>query len=274
MIVFDHPELTLPAGEQRTAEESGFRVQADGTFFYPFIGQVRAAGRAPEHIRVEITQRLAEFIPSPQLDVRVAAYNSQRVVVAGEVGTPNRQRLTSVPLTLIEAVNAAGGLTDAADPRRVAVQRANRVHEVDLQGYLEAGIARNNPILRNGDVVNVPRRRAEEAYLLGQLMQPDTIDLSREPVSLTQAVTRKGGLNELRADARGIFVFRANGTDRITVFQLDTQTPTGIVLGTRFILEPGDVVYVVRSPLQRWNDTISRLLPTVRAIPAVESVVN
>ncbi len=98
-----------------------------------------------------------------------------------------------------------------------------------MQGFLRAGITQNNPVLRNGDVVNVPRRRAEEAYLLGE-------------------VTR--------------------------IFQLDTSTPTGLLLGTRFVLEPGDVVYVVRSPLQRWNDTISRLLPTVQAISVADDLAN
>jgi polysaccharide export outer membrane protein len=58
------------------------------------------------------------------------------------------------------------------------------------------------------------------------------------------------------------------------VFQLDTSSPTGLLLGTRFVLEPGDVVYVLRSRLQRWNDTIVRLLPTVQAIDTTNSVAN
>ena len=281
VIVFDHPELTLPAGSERSAEESGFRVQADGTFFYPFIGQVRAAGRPPEQIRAEVTARLAEYIPDPQVEVRVAAFNSQNVVVAGEVETPNRQPLTTVPLTLVAAVNAAGGLTEAGDPRHITVQRGHRRYRVDLGGFLNAGLRDNNPVLQDGDVVNVPRRRAQEAYLLGELVEPGVIDLSLEPVTLTQAVARKGGLDEVRADARGIFVFRrrdgaaqaaeapaagaAGRSERVTVFQLETTSPAGMLLGTRFVLEPGDVVYVVRAPLTRWNDTINVLLPTVLA---------
>ena len=55
----------------------------------------------------------------------------------------------------------------------------------------------------------------------------------------------------------------------MTVFQLETSSPTGLLLGTRFVLEPGDVVYVTRNPLQRWNDTISKLLPTVQATNVV-----
>lgn len=271
VIVFDHPELTVPAGPQRSAEESGFRVQSDGTFFYPFIGQVQARGRAPEEIRAEVTERLAEFIPSPQIEIRVAAFNSQSIVVAGEVEAPNRQPLTTVPLTLIEAVTAAGGMTDTADGRRVSIQRGGTRYSVDLAGYLDSGIGQNNPVLRSGDVVNVPRRKASEAYLLGQVQRPDVIDLSKEPVTLTQALTRQGGLNEGRADARGVFVFRNRKPGVITVFQLQTDDPTGMLLGTSFVLEPSDVVYIVRSPLQKWNDAISGLLPTVRAVTAVDA---
>lgn len=274
VIVFDHPELTLPAGPQRSAEESGFRVQSDGTFFYPFIGQVQAQGRAPEDIRADLTQRLAEYIPTPQIEVRVAAFNSQSIVVSGEVMAPNRQPLTTVPLTLIEAVTAAGGLSQGADSRRVGIQRGSNRYIVDLAGYLSAGIARNNPVLHAGDVVNIPRRRAEEAYILGQVRRPDVVDLSVEPVTLTQALTRQGGLDEVRADARGVFVFRSRTPGIITVFQLETADPTGMLLGTRFVLEPSDVVYVVRSPLQKWNDAISGLLPTVRAVTAVDSASN
>lgn len=273
VVVFDHPELTLPEGANRSSAESGFRVQSDGTINYPFVGAVTARGRPPEQIRDDLRQRLARVIPDPQVEVRVAAYNSQGVVVSGEVETPNRQALTLVPLTLIEAINAAGGATDDADLRHVTVQRSGRIHRVDVDGFLRGGLVQNNPVLRNGDVVSVPRRRAEEAYLLGEVQRPNVIDLSLEPITLTQAVTRLGGLSTPRADMRGVFVFRLSGDDT-RVFQLDTSSPTGLLMGTRFVLEPGDVVYVVRSPLQRWNDTISRLLPTVQAVGAVNTLAD
>lgn len=265
VIVFNHPELTLPAGPQRSAAESGFQVGRDGTFTYPYIGQVVARGRPIEQVRAEIADRLSEFIPEPQVDVRIASFNAQAVVVSGEVKNPNRQALTTVPLSLIEAANAAGGFTEDADLRAVTVQRGGRNYVVDVEAFLSGGLSQNNPILRHGDVVNVPRRRSEEAYLLGEVSRPDVVDLSREPITLTQAITRRGGLQQGRANARGILVFRSHG-DGIRVFQLDTMSPEGLLLGTRFVLEPEDVVYVLRSPLQRWNDTIGRLLPTVQAL--------
>lgn len=274
VIVFDHPELTLPAGPQRSAAESGFQVASDGTLTYPYIGSIRASGRSVGQIRADISQKLASFIPDPQVDVRIASFNSQAVVVSGEVKSPNRQPLTAVGLSLVEAINAAGGFTENADMRAVTVQRAGRVYNVDVAGFLSGGITQNNPILRNGDVVNVPRRRAEEAYLLGEIARPDVVDLSREPITLTQAIARKGGLEQPRANARGVLVFRGHMDNKVRVFQLDTSKPDGLLLGTRFVLEPGDVVYVLRSPLQRWNDTISRLLPTVQTISAVESITD
>jgi polysaccharide export outer membrane protein len=271
VIVFNQPELTMPAGPQRSAAESGFQVGQDGSFSYPFIGSVPARGRSVEAIRAEIATRLADFIPDPQVDVRVASFNAQAVVVTGEVNSPNRQALRAVPLTLIEAANAAGGFTDKADMRAITVQRGGRLYQVDVEGFLHAGLSENNPILINGDVVNVPRRRAEEAYLLGEVAKPDVVDLSREQITLTQAITRRGGLNTSRANARGVLVFRAH--DSLTrVFVLDTSRPEGLLLGTRFVLEPGDVVYVLRAPLQRWNDTITRVLPTVRAVDTVKGL--
>lgn len=271
IVVFDHPDLTLPAGPQRSAEESGFLVQADGSFFYPFIGQVTARGRSVADIRAEVTERLSTFIPDPQVVIRIAAFNSQNVVVTGEVAAPSRQALTTTPLTLVEAVNAVGGLKDTADARRITVQRGGMLYRVDLDGFLTAGIRQNNPVLYSGDIVSVPRRKAEEAFILGQVSKPAAVDLSIEPVTLTQALARQGGLDELRADARGVFVFREKGT-KMTVFQLETSSPVGLLLGTRFMLEPRDVVYITRSPLQRWNDTINGLLPSVRAVPTVEAL--
>lgn len=261
IVLWDHPDLTLPAGQNRTPQEGGLRVQADGTFFYPYVGQVQAKGRTPDQIRADLMEKLTDYIPDPQVEVRVAAYRSQAVSVTGEVGSPSRQQLSDMPLTLLDAIDAAGGLKETADARAVTVRRGGSVYTVDLEAFLEHGAGANNPLLRPGDVVSVPKRELQEVYLLGQLIKPSTIDLTRENVTLTQAVTRVGGLKEDSADARGIFVFR-NTPMGITVYQLDASNPTAYLLGTRFVLHPQDVVYVTSSPMHRWNRLISDLLPT------------
>ena len=269
IFVFDHPELSIPTGE--ATGSTGFLVLADGTFTYPFIGSVTAKGRTVEDIRAEMAQRLTTYFPDPQVDVRITGFNSQRVVVGGAVAAPTTQSIRTTPLTLLEAINAAGGMTDDADPRAITLRRAGINHRVDLEAFLTAGMAGNNPVLIGGDVVSVPKKKLREAYLLGEISRPATVDLSDDAITLTQAITRQGGLNELRADARGVFVFREKA-GAMTVYQLDVSSPTGLLLGTRFALEPMDVVYVTKSPLQRWNDTITRLLPTVGAVNAAQDI--
>lgn len=261
IVVWDYPELAMPGTVNRSPEESGLRVGANGTFFYPYVGQVEAKGRTPGAIRDDLANRLAAYVSDPQVEVRVVGYKSQAISVTGEVESPRRQPLTDVPLTLLDAIDAAGGLTKEADPRDVRVTRAGRTYSVDMQAFLEGGASANNPVLRNGDVVSVGRISLQEAYLLGQIVKPSTIDLTRENVTLTQAVTRVGGLKEDSADARGIFVFR-DGPMGITVYQLDASNPTAYLIGTRFVILPQDVIYVTTAPLHRWNRLISSLLPT------------
>lgn len=200
--------------------------------------------------------------------MRVASYRSQAVSVTGEVKTQTRQPLTDVALTLLDAINAAGGLTDQADPRRVTLRRDGKSYTVDMHAFLEQGVRSNNPTLLNGDVVSVGRIELLEAYLLGQIIRPSTIDLTKENITLTQAVTRVGGLAEESADARGIFVFRDTPAG-ITVYQLDASNPIAYLLGARFTVMPQDVIYVTSAPLYRWNRLISSILPTLTMAGAV-----
>ncbi|WP_290786344.1 hypothetical protein [Halomonas sp.] len=127
---------------------------------------------------------------------------------------------------------------------------------------------RQNRLLRDGDVLHVPTSENQNVVVLGQVLRPGAIALGNERVSLTTALARAGGVNESRAQASGIFVVRAMPADSTadkvaTVYQLDIRDATRLVLGTRFSLEPQDVVYVTSAPLARWNNVISLLLPSV-----------
>lgn len=268
IYVFDHPELAVPSAQPG----AGFMVNADGGLTYPFLNTVAAAGKTVEELRDEMTLGLTKYFPTPQVDIRVLAFNSQRVVVTGEVNRPGTLALDTKPMTLLDAINAAGGMDPDADARAITVRRDGKVYPVDLAAFMTGDMARNNPTLAAGDLVAVPRRKVMEAYVLGEI-NGAAVDLSNDPISLTQAITRQGGLTQNRADARGVFVFRAQGK-AMTVYQLDVSSPTGLLLGTQFELEVRDVVYITTAPLQRWNDTISRILPTVGAYSTAQSLNN
>ncbi|WP_373054763.1 polysaccharide export protein, partial [Thioalkalivibrio sp.] len=274
--VFDHPELTIPAGEYRSAEATGHRVDEEGFIFFPYIGKVEVAGLTTEQIRQLVTDRLRRYIQNPQVDVRVAAYRSKRVNVTGEVRQPGTLPITDVPMTILEALNGAGGYNaESADLSNVRLTREDKTARLDLYDLLEDGETERNILLQAGDTLHVPDSVDNRVFVFGEVRDQGVHYMSKGEMSLADALGQSRGPDQLAADASRIYVLRGlDETRSPDVYQLDANRSEQLVMATRFELRPMDVVFVSTSDVTRWNRVISQLLPTVRGIYEADRVGN
>ncbi len=265
VTVWDHPELTIPAGEYRNPADSGRLVNSAGDIYFPYVGDLHVAGMTTDQIRQELTKRLAKYIKDPQLDVRVAAFRSQRVHVTGEVKQPGVEPITDVPMTLLDAINAAGGGTELSDLTHVLVTHGDVTKNYNVRALLNDGDLNDNVLLQPGDIVHVPDATLMQVHLIGELTKPGSYPMYKGQMNLAEALGAAGGIDPNTANPGQIFVFR-QGKDKPEVFWLNAESPVTMLLATEFKLHPQDVVYVASVPIAGYNRVVTQILPTIQAL--------
>jgi polysaccharide export outer membrane protein len=265
VIVWDHPELTIPAGQFRSPETSGYTVTAEGTIFFPHVGTLQVAGRTVEEVRVTLTERLKGFVRDPQLQVLVVAYRGKRAQVAGEVVQPSPVPITDVPLRVQDAIALAKGLTAEADAANVTLTRGGAVYHLDLLALYERGEGDQNWVLQDGDVVYVGDRSQNKVFVLGEVRKPSSLPMVKRRMTLADAIASSEGIDLVFANPSEIFVFRGR-YDAPEIFQLDASSADALLLAAGFQLQPRDVVFVSTYNLGRLSRVLTQILPAVQAV--------
>ncbi|MFC5578043.1 XrtA/PEP-CTERM system exopolysaccharide export protein [Lysobacter niabensis] len=152
--VWRNPELGITAP-----------VRPDGKISVPLVGDVVAGGRTPDAVAKDVQEKLSAYVREPQVTVILTELRSHeylsRVRVTGAVRQP-----VSIPyrqgMTVLDAVLAAGGITEFAAPDRSSLHRragdGAQAYGIQLGNILNSGDLSTNYKVAPGDVITVPER--------------------------------------------------------------------------------------------------------------------
>jgi polysaccharide export outer membrane protein len=153
------PEDVLDISVWKSPELSrSVPVRPDGKVSLPLVNDIQAAGLTPDQLRQELTKRLSEFVPAPEVAVIVREVHSAKVAVVGAVRSPGRFELRS-PATVLEMIAMAQGFTDFAERDRIVVLRRNGRTAVRIPfryTRVETGADQDNFFVESGDIIVVP----------------------------------------------------------------------------------------------------------------------
>jgi polysaccharide export outer membrane protein len=196
-----------------------FVVESNGTFTFPLVGSIQAAGLTLPQVEAELKRQLANgYFKNPQLTVTIEQYRSRRIFVLGEVRQPGSYPLSG-EITLIEAL-ARAGLAITGQVAEAIIVRARvggvtgpllpdgqgttEVVRVDVQ-QLQTGHSAGNVMLHDGDTVFVPRQETK-IYVFGEVRSPGAYPIERG-LTILQALSLAGGVTE-RGSASRVRVIR------------------------------------------------------------------
>jgi polysaccharide export outer membrane protein len=136
-------------------------VRRDGRISLPYVGDQMAAGVTPMTLDSVLTVRFAEILRDPNISVIVTKAAPQKVFVLGEVNSPGAFEVKD-EVSVLQSVALAGGFTKEALPRHAVLIRRQGVSkivgvEIDLQAIMDGSAMANDIVLRNYDVLLLPR---------------------------------------------------------------------------------------------------------------------
>ena len=133
-------------------------VGPDGFVSLPLLGDVHVAGLTTKQLSSSLSAKLSSYVVSAQVTVSVVEIRSRQIFVTGQVGKPGAYSLI-VPITVLQVIAQAGGLTTFADRKKILILRPSNSQVERLRfNYTSAinGDARQNINLQPGDTVIVP----------------------------------------------------------------------------------------------------------------------
>jgi len=240
--VYQEPDLKLSV-----------RIPEGGSFSYPLIGQVEAAGLTPGMLEKAIRERLAkDYLRNPQVTVTVTTFATRKIFILGGVVKPAGYEITPTErITLLQLISEAGGITDKAYKESVQIVRRDSKGErevillslVDVELAISKGRAEADLELWPEDLVVIPSA-ARVVYVLGAVKEPGWFEIPADTrMTASMAISRAGSYTKF-ASTGSIMVLRQVPGGDPKRLPVDLDEIVKGKLEQDVVLEPGDVVWV------------------------------
>jgi len=238
------------------------RVDSKGLISLPYVGHERVSGKTLAEVELLIRNKLKGITTDVQVQVGLTGDLSGSVLVAGAVKAPGRFSALEGPLTLLDAINRAGGPVLEPHLIRVVVRTGKKSYAFNYQDLLSG----KNQVVPPGAEVVLERAR-KRFVAMGAVGDPGLHDLPSNNPSLLEVLGSVKGLNEAKADAAGVFVFRlidenvgGLGKPKAEVFRLNLKEPQAMFLARQFLVQPEDAIYVTNAAVYEWQKIISPIV--------------
>ncbi|WP_231570452.1 polysaccharide biosynthesis/export family protein [Achromobacter sp. RTa] len=238
------------------------RVDAQGQISLPYAGELKVSGMTLPQVERAVRNRLKGKAVDPQVHAELVGDLSGSVLVAGGVKSPGRFTTLQGPLTLLDAINQAGGPVLEPHLANVVVRTGSKVYTYSYQDLLSG---KNQPVQPRSEII-VERAR-QRFVAMGSVKTPGLHDLPSASPSLLETLGTVGGLDEAKADPTGVFVFRLVDADpnnvHAMVFRLNMRNPESIFLAKQFLVHPEDAIYVTNAAVYEWQKIITPILQAI-----------
>lgn len=260
LVVWDNSQNSLLLTEgAKVVNIEGVTVGADGTVFVPYLDNIYIAGQTPDSARELIQVRLADILPSAQVQLRYTAGNKSTVSLVGGVASPGPVPLPDRNFSVLNLISSGGGVPPSMRNPQVKLIRGGKSYVSSLgRLYDDASL---DVVLRGGDKVVVEE---DDRFFqaLGSTGREELIYFTKDHINALEAVSLVGGINDVRADPKGVLILReymskhvrsdGRGPSRTdVVFTIDLTTADGLFSARRFQIQPEDVVLVTESPVTK-----------------------
>lgn len=263
-------------------------VDSDGQITVPFVGRVQADGRTPQQIAREITARLIGKAHQPQTIVRLVRNAAANVTVVGDVAESARVPLTARGERVLDALASAGGVKQPIGKMTVQITRNEKVASLPLATVIRD--PKQNVRLQPDDVMTV-LFQPFSFTALGAVGRNEEVPFEATGMTLAQAMGRVAGLQDTRADVKGVFIFRmedpaalspeARAGTTVTpegrvpvIYRIDMKNPATFLIAQSFPIRDKDVLYVSNAPLADFQKFLGAIFSTVLPVATTAAVIS